>query len=267
MKIATTEGIILRVTDYGEADQFVLFLSRDLGKFSALAKHARKSRRRFGTLLQPLNIVSLKVRFRAHSSLGFLEEVRPTVSLVGLYQDWRRILIACCVIDCVHELTREGGSYRKIFAVARAALLHLNEGREGLATLAHFEYQLLAAAGLEPTVDRCVGCHRSFATQVTEPSYWVHAAGGMHCGHCLPAGTPFEVVTPETRLELVALSGPINESTLSLLGGAKLLYHFIRYQIGHPVRSWDYLEKIGLLQGTSRKVYKDYEDRLGSPST
>ena len=46
-----TAAIVLRVTDYGEADRIVTLLTESHGKVSALARGAKKSRKRFGAAL------------------------------------------------------------------------------------------------------------------------------------------------------------------------------------------------------------------------
>ena len=46
-----TQALVLRVTDYGEADRIVTLLTERYGKVSALARGARSSRRRFGAAL------------------------------------------------------------------------------------------------------------------------------------------------------------------------------------------------------------------------
>lgn len=230
MKVVTTEGIILRVSDYGETDQFILFFTRDYGKISMIAKHARKSRKRFGTLLQLFNLVSLKVRLRPQQTFGFLEKVRPLVSLEGIYADWRRITVACLFLDLVNEMTREGAVNRRIFQAVRNALLQLNQGMDWMGVLARFEYLLLEASGLGPRMDQCVVCHHPLKNE--QSAYWVHSAGGMHCGSCLPAGVPFEVVKLQEQDDRAT---------------AILLYRFIRHHVGRSLRAWESMEKMGLL--------------------
>lgn len=249
MKAQTTDGVILRVHDYGEADQIVLFFTQGLGKLAAIAKHARKSRRRFGTLLQHFNLVKLTVRFRPHQAIGFLEEVRPMSSWEGIYREWRRIMAASFLIDCIAAMTREGGSHPPIFEAARDALSCLNAGEDWVATLARFEYRLLAASGLGPVMRSCVACHHLFSSE--EPSYWVHAAGGLSCGRCLPMATPFEVMSVPLRRTLQSLAtGTRGESDGEWKGALVLLYHFICYHLGRQVRSWEVLARMGLVEAS-----------------
>ena len=52
-----TPAIVLTVREYGEADLMVNFLTPGYGPLTGIAKHARKSRRRFAHCLEPLSRV------------------------------------------------------------------------------------------------------------------------------------------------------------------------------------------------------------------
>ena len=76
---------ILKVTDYGEADRLVVFLTPARGPLTGMAKHARQSRRRFAHCLEPLqqgDPVPLRPRLRrtgVHPTRG----VGPDLSLAA----------------------------------------------------------------------------------------------------------------------------------------------------------------------------------------
>jgi DNA repair protein RecO (recombination protein O) len=53
----TADALVLRTYKLGEADLIVVFLTRDRGKKRGVAKHARRSRKRFGGALEPLTEV------------------------------------------------------------------------------------------------------------------------------------------------------------------------------------------------------------------
>jgi DNA repair protein RecO (recombination protein O) len=47
VRLESTPAIVLRTREYGESDKIVTFLSRTAGKFSGIAKGAKRSQRRF----------------------------------------------------------------------------------------------------------------------------------------------------------------------------------------------------------------------------
>ena len=52
-RVHITEAVVLRVSDLGDYDRVVTLLTAQLGKVSAVAKGAKRSRRRFGAALSP----------------------------------------------------------------------------------------------------------------------------------------------------------------------------------------------------------------------
>lgn len=244
-----TEGVILRVIDFRETDRIVHVYTKDLGKLSAVARHATKSRKRFGTTLNVFQLVRLKLKQKPQSSLAVLEQVRPLVSFAGIYSDWRRIIVACVIADFVNEMTREGHVNSQVYQVSREALLALNRGESALTTLTTFQYHLLEASGYRPTIRYCVSCRREW--EEGESIYWVHRAGGAHCHRCLPRDVAFETVLPELRFLLEQIATGQEVSDLSAITrAATLLYEFIRFQLGRPIRSWEFLEQMKLLNNS-----------------
>ena len=73
-----TPAIILSVKDYGEADRLVTFLTPTRGRLTGVAKHARKSKKRFAHCLEPLSRVTLFLSDRANHRK--LVSVKSTIS-------------------------------------------------------------------------------------------------------------------------------------------------------------------------------------------
>ena len=239
-----TEGIVIRVTEFRETDRIVLFYTRDLGKISTLARHAIKSQKRFGTQLTVFQLLRLNLKQKPHRQLAILERVRPVTSLGRIFKDWRRIAAACVVADLANEMTREGSVNPRIYDVCRQALVEINDNEDWKVALAQFEYQLLEASGFQPTVSCCVSCRNPW--RAGESAYWVHGAGGTHCRHCLPAQASFEIIRPEFLEPLQAVAkGEADPAAGVRCAG--LLYKFIRYQLGRPLRSWQFLEETSLI--------------------
>ena len=57
----THDALILKKSSYGEADLLVTLFSRESGKFRALAKNAKKSRKRFGGRFDFFNRLAIEV--------------------------------------------------------------------------------------------------------------------------------------------------------------------------------------------------------------
>jgi DNA repair protein RecO (recombination protein O) len=73
----TAEALILRTYPLGEADRIVVFLTRDRGKKRGVAKHAGRSRRRFGGALEPMTYGRLAYTEKERRDLVFVQYVEP----------------------------------------------------------------------------------------------------------------------------------------------------------------------------------------------
>src|SRR4051812_41571378 len=80
MRAHASDALILRTYRYGEADRIVVFLPADRGKRRGVAKHASRSRRRFGGALEPLTRGRVAYREREHRELVWLERIEPVTS-------------------------------------------------------------------------------------------------------------------------------------------------------------------------------------------
>ena len=70
------EAIILRRLPYGEADLIVTFLSASAGKLKGIARHAKRSQKRFSGCLEPGTQVEITAQARPGSELMVIHEAR-----------------------------------------------------------------------------------------------------------------------------------------------------------------------------------------------
>ena len=84
MALLACDAVLLRAVEYGESDLVVHLLTADTGRFTAIAKGARKSRRRFPGTLDLFNRLAIEGRTRARGGMGFLERARLVEPHLGL---------------------------------------------------------------------------------------------------------------------------------------------------------------------------------------
>ena len=89
-------AIILATKDFGEADRLVVFLTPGEGRTTALAKHARKSKRRFMNCLEPFSLVQLVYVDKPHQDLARLD----SGELVEAFPELRRDLVVFGAAAC-----------------------------------------------------------------------------------------------------------------------------------------------------------------------
>ena len=94
-----TPAIVLTVREYGEADLMVNFLTPEYGPLTGIAKHARKSRRRFAHCLEPLSRVVFFLSPRTGRDLEFLQKGELVKSFPALRRDLKRLGAAAVLAE------------------------------------------------------------------------------------------------------------------------------------------------------------------------
>lgn len=93
----TCEALVLKKSSYGEADLLVTLFSKELGKFRALAKNAKKSQKRFGGRLDFFNRLEIEVtlnkrRFNLIGDVALKESYREITESVDSFVAATRVL-------------------------------------------------------------------------------------------------------------------------------------------------------------------------------
>lgn len=194
-------AFVARVVDYKESDRIVTLITEKLGKLGALARGARKSRRRFGAALSPYLLGTCTLA--GHPSEGrllTLSSYAVAESFPQLARHIERVSLAAYFTELVRETTAEAQPEPKIFALLLSAHRLLDADPPGSGLVRGFELQLLRHLGLEPRLDRCMGLitGESCGRPVPSPSagdskeriYGFDASkGGVLCPRC--ASRPF----------------------------------------------------------------------------
>ncbi len=210
-----TEAIVLRARTTGEDDLLVEFLTPGEGRVHGIARHGRKSRKRFGTVLESFNRVRLR-----YQDAGGLVSLREAAleSGGGLEGDLERLLGGFYLVDLIRASVHERNPDAPLYHLLEEGLLALASGEAVSKVIRRFEFRFLDLLGYKPHLGGCLLCGRSSAET---PFFFVFSRGGVFCGGCLPPGVSFE---------------PYSEAS-----APKVLSRFIEYQLGHPLRSHKFL--------------------------
>lgn len=247
-----TEALVLRSVDFGESDRLVHLLTPATARLTAIAKGAKRSRRRFVGTLDLFSRVVVAVGRRRPGSLARLENARLVDSFPGLRANPARFALACYLVELVDRLAPESGARadgERLFAFALGALetVAAREPDGRLRTL--LEMRALDALGLRPQLGRCVRCGGELGA-AAEVGFDV-AEGGAVCGACAPglAGLfPVHHGTlrtleqglrlPLARLDRLGLGGG------SLAEARGLVARFQRFHVSLELRSERFLDQV-----------------------
>lgn len=173
-------GIVLRTYRLGEADRIVVFLTENNGKVRAVAKGIRKTRSKFGGRLEPLSLVN--VQFHRGSSLDVVSQVETVDASTTAYGDLDVMTEASAVLEAVDQLIPDREPVPQIFRMLRGVRRTLLERPSPLVVPA-FIWKLLAAEGVRPVLDRCVGCGETEG-EVGGFVAFDSTMGGVQCRRC-----------------------------------------------------------------------------------
>lgn len=155
-----TPAIVLRVMDYGEADSIVTLLTETHGKVSALARGAKKSRKRFGAALGLFGCGEATLRERR--DLWLLEELHAQRGFLRLGQELGRFSHACYACELSQHLCPPHEPEPQVYALLLAFLDRLDQlplaDRPPVSPLRAFELRLLDSVGLGLSLRHCASC-------------------------------------------------------------------------------------------------------------
>lgn len=252
MTTLRTRALLLRSVDFGESDRIVHLLTADAGRLTAIAKGARRSRKRFPGALDYFQQLAVQVEQRRPTSMPRLDHARVEQSFLALREDPRRFALACYLLELLGRLAPEGGARREhrrlfAFAVRALALLDAEPPDARLRTL--LELRALDALGLRPELLRCVRCGRTLGTGDDAPAGFHVADGGPVCRRCAPPRAPLLPVHLGTLRALAqSLRMPLGGLGRLALGGAALqearalAARFLRFHVGLELRSQPFLD-------------------------
>ena len=142
-------ALLLKRTDYREADLIVTLFTRDFGKVQALARSARNSRKRFAGALEPVHTLSVELEPPKRGDLFELRGAEVSVPRVHLPLHLDRLQAAGKLLGWLREALPERAPELDLWRLAIDLLDALNASRplEVDGTLAASGLHLLVTSG------------------------------------------------------------------------------------------------------------------------
>lgn len=175
-----SRAVILRVIDFGEADRLVTFFTEDFGKIKGVAKHAKKSKKRFGAGLEPGAIGSVKFVEKQNVELTRLDEfivLHPAWKVTGSLE---KIMSLYVSLEMADKMLPLGHASATRFGLIERWISFLSDNEPDPSHSHAFIYKWLTASGLEPVLDRCVSC----GGEIDGGAFSDQAYGGLICRKC-----------------------------------------------------------------------------------
>jgi DNA repair protein RecO (recombination protein O) len=210
MKSVETRAFVLRTVDYGDSHVIVTLLGRDLGKFSAMARSARKSKKRFGGSLLPLRGLTATVTFRPNRDLANLDRATVAHDYPGIEATYEKITIASYATELVRNALRDGDEANDMFDLLHGFYESLGSADDDVdvlrAVLYHFELSLMRVSGSAPSLRACHRCGKPWES--LRKLRCLRDGHGLVCGNCVRRGERFGVLEADTLTALHYLEAP-----------------------------------------------------------
>ena len=155
------EAFVIGSHPLGEADRIVTFLTRSSGKVRAVAKGARKSRKRFGANLLLLSRVRLAWFEKEGSDLARLQSADLLESFFDLQADPVRFAVLACCAEVADAFAREEQEDEAFFRLLHAVLRGVRDGFDLDRANRYFELWTLRLHGFLPDLQTCARCGRA----------------------------------------------------------------------------------------------------------
>ncbi|MBI4032873.1 DNA repair protein RecO [Candidatus Berkelbacteria bacterium] len=155
MATLKTRGIVLKRRSQGEADRVVTVLAPRLGKFSAIAKGARRITSRLGGHLELFSVVDFVL---TEGRTWYIVSAAETVTTFPVLRtSLPAAQAAGHFVRLINRFIPEGEDAPLAYDRLEQALAALPETPSSL-VLRQFEWQLLLLGGLQPELRQCSHC-------------------------------------------------------------------------------------------------------------
>ncbi len=247
-KLYNTDAIILRRSDFGEADRLLTVFTPQRGKLRLLAKGARKTKSRKAGHIELFTHTTLQAA--RGRNLDILTQADTVESYRTLREDLDKISHAYYVVELVDRFTQEGDPACPIFQLLALMLARLNDGSAAQQYLAlrFFELHLLGLTGFQPQLHFCVACNQPVKE---EANLFSASDGGILCPACSETRPQAKTLSIGALKTLRFLQTRTWEQIAGLqLSSAvrqeveTLLLAYITFTLERNLKSVDFLQKL-----------------------
>jgi DNA repair protein RecO (recombination protein O) len=173
------EAIVLRHTDWGEADRLLWLFTREIGKVKVVAKGVRKPRSRKAGHLEPFTRVELLLA--RGRDLPIVTQAEAKDAYLELREDLIRVGYASYIVELLDRFTYEEGENFALYRLLCETLSRINIEADPAFAVRYYEVRLLDLVGFRPQLLHCVNCGEEIRA---EDQFFSFEKGGVICPKC-----------------------------------------------------------------------------------
>lgn len=238
-----SRSIILKVTEYGEADRLVTFFAEDNGKHKGIAKHAKRSKKRFGGGFEIGSAGILRYNERPNVELVRLEDFQLDVPAWKMTSSLAKITALHIAAELADKMIPAGHASVERFNLLSRWLAFLCDNEPTPQHVHSYFYKWLVFSGLQPDINRCVSCNKEILLNGTGRSFFDDAHGGIICDDCYrPRLSGVEVDAPLFEYLNNIKAGKLPSKPAK--GSGTVFQNLIFHAIGGELRALDFYRRL-----------------------
>jgi len=172
--------VVLRHSDWGEADRLLTLYTREQGKVRALAKGVRKITSRKAGHLEPFTQVTLQLA--KGRDLLIVTQADTVNAFLPLHEDLVKTGYAAYIVELLDRFTyEEQGGNPTLFKLLVDTLDRIEKEPDAWLSVRYYEMRLLDSMGFRPQLFECANCGREI---LPEDQFFSFTAGGVICPRC-----------------------------------------------------------------------------------
>jgi DNA repair protein RecO (recombination protein O) len=171
------EAIVLRTWPFHEADLLVSLFTREQGRVKGVARHAMKSRKRFGGALEPATHVRAHYTEKPKQELVRLDSFEILWSPLAAPVDALRLAGMQLVVEVLEEAMPELAVEDNVFRLAMTVLGAMEDGSVWL-PVTYFCLWMNRLMGWWPELGHCAACGLDLHGEAV---WWSPSADGVTC--------------------------------------------------------------------------------------
>ncbi len=249
MKDYKTEGIIIRVRDYNEADRIVTILTSEYGKVQAIARGCRKPKSRKRGLIQLFTHAEFAL-YRGRS-LDTIIQCEGKEAFAGIREDLDRMAYAAYMAELLDGFAVSGEGQEELFYLALVCLYLLTVEDPELVTRV-FEVRIMRLMGYMPHLEDCVCCGSPLAG--SQAAFSSRMGGGL-CAKC-SASDPEAVICTMGALNMLKQLSRWDLKRLRVLRLTakmkqeigEIMQPYISQRLEKRIRSADFIQSLASVQ-------------------
>lgn len=248
-RVYTTEAIVLRRTDFGEADRILTIFTPGRGKLGAIAKGIRRTTSRKAGHLEPF--MRTQLLLASGRDLEVVTQAEGRERFAHLRADLWHSSAASYTGELVDRFLAEADPHPRLYTHFVETLRRLDDGArtdqqaQSWFALRYFELRLLDALGYRPGLHTCVSCDTPLRPE--EHGYSAELGGAL-CPNCMRLA--------QRRLSLTALKvlRLLQTTTWEALPRLRMeeplrseiestLHVTLRFHLDRDLKSWPFLRR------------------------